>query len=310
MKRLLKSLAIFSTLLLLAFIVFFPLSVFEPRIAKLLRDETTRSGTQLDFDSLQLRRPLSMDLKNVRFVLPLDVSGLGISVMGMPMRNFPLELHLNSMQGNLHLLPLLLGGMSSSFAIDGYGGEISGNCDRTSVPSIFGNTSCTIDAKNLKLDLHPIIRGVGLTGTLNLKLSPIENLNQTEGTIGQQLDLTLNDATFQGGKFSLLTVPKIDNASLQLSIKQPNDKKWILEKFDFGSSLGHMTADGSGGIAAGKISGASVKAKIGLTPEGAQAFGPWLSLAANLQPDAQRKNWTVTVSQEGARQPKLRVIPD
>ncbi len=282
MRRVLKQAAIFFTLLAVAAVVFFPWSIFSEDIVQGLKSEADRAGILLDIESAELGLP-----PRIKFNSPSAL---------IPSRSLPIPLRLDSVEFRLKLLPLFIGKVDFIGKVSGYGGtlDFGWNQRLSGSEPVF-----EVDLKQLKLQEHPVLAGLGLQGLLDIKgRGELESMsNGMLFAKNGDLDLTISQANVQGGYQiqGLFTVPKIDNLSGKIIVNEENFRA-SLSKFSFDSSLGKADGHGSASFSPeGVVKRLKASFSISLTPEGVTALGGYLALAAGENVETPKSLYRVSV---------------
>jgi len=302
MKRAFIQIATFLVLLFFVMLVRFPYHEYGVKLFDSLR-ETLRS------------QGILLEAKDIQFAFPAQVRFDEISLL-LPHRKIPIPLHASKAELDPDFLSLLfLNGVLQS-NIQAYDGSL----DSKLTYSLFGGSAAVeLNGERLRLEQHPLMSANGVSGLLRLKgnadLESVEGRSEKSPVMKirrGKLFVQLEDGAYQGTYkvAGLVPIPKLTDVRSELILNN-TEAATEIEKFDFFSSLGQMSASGEL-KPQNDNEGFEIKltGSISLTAEGEKTVGAYLALAAGLSPDRSQRNWSFTFSQNGQNgAPIFKAVP-
>ena len=273
MKRVVSQFVTFLVLLLLVTAFRFPYHDFGMGLFEDLRTDLRRHGILLDVDSVDLQFPGQLSVKNLSLLIPTG--------------KLPFPFYADEANLDPKLLPLFLLRAVLHSSVHAYKGTLESTLSH---PLLGDHTSVVIEGKTLRLEEHPLLKPLGVSGVANLdadlSLKPApQKMPRNETPVrSAKLALQIDEGAYRGGHKirGIFTLPPIED--IRGELKADFEKSILsLNSLKVFSSLGELEGNGRLGLnSAMLIETLNLSATLELTSEGARSLNGYLALAAGV----------------------------
>jgi hypothetical protein len=290
-KRIFKQFFYFVCLAFLAIILKFIFADYDKKAKTILLNQAKAYGIFAQIEKVDLKFPLALKLEQANLIFAT--------------KPLPLPLLISSSNLNFNFLPILAGRAKVSGELNLLDGIIKFQASRQLTNQ---NHLVQIEANNILLATHQILKAFGIEGELNTKIDAKFNANVlTSGTA----EAEIKNLNYQGGHSikGIFIVPKISETKLTALI-DANNGVFSVKKISLISNLGTLSGGGKFSLdKKNRFDLIDLNFNLELSDFGREAIGGFLALQAKLPFDTEEKSYSLSISKDALKKIELNLIP-
>ena len=269
--------------LLLVFMAVFaaakvPYRLYSPKLLDYFVEQAANLNIHLQAKEFKISFPFKAKAKEISAYLPVE--------------GFPIPIYCEEANYNLSIASLFLFTVKNLADVNCYQSKL----DISSAQRFFSDsTDIELNGDQLQIYNHPLLKGLGVMGLVDVKGSGTLNQSLPELVEKGAGEVKISDGTYIGGHKikGIFAIPGVKDLNAEAAFVY-QDKTLVVDKLKLDSSL--ASGSGSGRIEIldpKRIKKAILRFNLDLSDRGLEEFGPYLALATRNDSDKNIKSWKI-----------------